>query len=113
MIKYSVSHETRTVYAWLENTRYDAYNKICKMIKDTDFCVCPHNKYMMPNKFMVKLVCDERDEFSVEFGKKRARKILLDNYYKSLDKHVAKFTESALVFNGKVFNTPENLENNS
>ena len=37
--------------------------------------------------------CDEQDEFDVEFGMKRAKKILLDNYHKSMDKKVTYFKE--------------------
>ena len=107
MIKYAANKEKRTVHAWLDHTRYDAYNKICKMVQTTDFCVCPHEKYMMPSKFSVKVVCDDRDEFNEEFGRRRAKKILLDNYYRSLDKHVNKFFDATLELNGKVFENPE------
>jgi hypothetical protein len=111
-IKYVVVPERRMVKAMLENCEYDAYNKINKMLGDTPFCVCS-DKYLMKNRFVVELYCDERDEFNEEFGKKRAKKILLDNYYKSLDKKIAKFREDALIFNGKVFETPKALENNT
>ena len=112
MIKYVVVPERRMVKAILENTTYDACNKINKMLRDTPFCACS-NKYLMPNRFVVEVPCDERDEFDVEFGKRRAKKILLDNYHKSLDKKIAKFREDMLVLNGKVFETPEALENNT
>ena len=100
------------VKAILENCEFDACNKIDKMLRDTPFCVYSE-KYLMPNRFVAVVPCDERDEFNVEFGKKRAKKIVLDNYYKSLDKRVAKFREDMLVLNGKVFETPEALENNT
>jgi hypothetical protein len=100
------------VKAMLENTTYDACNKIDKMLRDTPFCAYS-DKYLMPNRFVAEVLCDERDEFNVEFGKKRAKKILLDNYYKSLDKKIAKFREDMLVLNGKVFETPEAIENNT
>ena len=112
MIKYIVIPERRMVKAILENTTYDAYNKINKMLVDTPFCACS-DKYLMPSRFVATVPCDERDEFNEEFGKQRAKKILLDNYYKSLDKKIAKFREDALVFNGKVFETPKVLENNT
>ena len=108
-IKYVVIPEKNTVKAILENTEYDAYNKINKMMRDTGFCVCS-DKYRMPNRFVANVVCDARDEFNEEFGKARARKIVLDNYYKSLDKRISYFREDALVFNGKVFETPTELE---
>lgn len=112
MIKYIVIPEKKTVIATLEHTEWDAFNKISKMVRGTDFCVVPRDKFLMPDRFKVKIVCDERDEFNEEFGKKRAKKVLLDNYYKSLDKRIAKFREAALEFNGKVFETPANLLTN-
>ena len=112
MVKYIVVPERRMVKAIIENTEYDACNKIEKMLRDTPFCACS-NKYLMPNRFVATVYCDERDEFDAEFGKARAKKIVLDNYYKSLDKKIAKFSEDVLVMNGKVFETPEAIENNT
>lgn len=112
MIKYVVVPERRMVKAILENCEYDACNKISKMLRDTPFCACS-DRYLMPNRFVAKVFCDERDEWNEEFGKERAKKIVLDNYYKSLDKKIAYFREDALIFNGKVFETPETIENNA
>ena len=108
-IKYVVIPEKRTVKAILENTEYDAYYKIYKMTRDTDFHVNP-NRYRMPTRFVSEVFCDERDTFNEEFGKQRAKKIVLDNYYKSLDKRIDKFKEELLVLNGKIF---KNCENNT
>lgn len=110
MVKYIVIPERRTIKAIIENTEFDAYNKIHKMLRDTPFCICS-NKYRMPNRFVSEVVCDERDAWDEEFGKARAKKIVLDNYYKSLDKKIAHFRSDALAFNGKVFETPAELEN--
>ena len=110
-IKYFVNEEKKQVIGLLEGTRWDAMNKIGKMVRDTDFCVVPNEKYMMPSEFRVVVTCDERDEFDVEVGKKISKQRLLKNYYTSLDKRVSKFYDAALVFNGKVFKTPEILEN--
>ena len=107
MIKYFVNEEKRQVIAVLENTKWDAYNKIEKMIADTEFCLVPGGKYLMPSQFKVTVTCDPRDEFDAEVGKKIAKKRVLKNYYASLDKRVGKFREAALIFNGKAFNTPE------
>lgn len=102
MIKYIIIHERRTVKAILENTQYDACNKIAKMMKDTPFCAIS-NKYLMPNRFVVEVPCDERDEFNVEFGMKRAKKILLDNYHKSMDKKIAYFKKDLKAMTEKIF----------
>ena len=111
MIKYFINNEKRQVIGLLENTRWDAINKISKMVRDTDFCVVPNEKYMMPSEFRVTVTCDERDEFDVEIGKKIAKQRLLKNYYTSLDKRVNKFFDAVLIFNEKAFKTPEVLEN--
>lgn len=111
-VKYVVVPKKRMVKAIIENCEYDAYNKIDKMLKGTSFYACS-DRYMMPNRFVAKVFCDERDEWNEEFGKARAKKIVLDNYYKSLDKRIQYFREDVLVFNGKVFETPEELENNT
>ena len=110
-IKYFVNEDKRQVIGLLENTRWDAVNKISKMVRDTDFCVVPSKKYQMPNEFRVVVQCDERDQFDPEVGKKLAKKRILDRYYPALHKRVDKFREAMLVFNGKVFETPEVLEN--
>lgn len=113
MIKYFINEEKRQVIGLLEDTRWDAYNKISKMIRDTDFCIVPSEKYMMPDEFRSVVTCDPVDEFDIEVGKSIAKKRLLKNYYASLDKRVSKFFDAALIFNGKVFETPESLENNA
>ena len=109
-IKYFVNEEKKQVIGLLANTRWDAVNKISKMICDTDFCVVPGKKYQMPSEFRVVVQCDEHDEFNPEVGKNIAKKRILDRYYHALDKRVDKFREAALVFNGKIFETPAELE---
>lgn len=110
MIKYFINEEKRQVIGLLENTQWDAINKISKMIVDTDFCFCPSEKYRMPSEFRVVVQCDERDKFDPEVGKQIAKKRILDRYYTALDKRVNKFFDAALVLNGKVFKTPEAIE---
>lgn len=112
-IKYFISEKNKQVIGLLEGTQWDAYNKICKMVRDTDFCVVPKEKYMMPSEYRVVVQCDERDEFVPEIGMKIAKKRILDRYYVALDKRVNKFYDAALVFNGKVFETPASLEENA
>lgn len=113
MIKYFVNEEERVVAAVLENTRWDAYNKICKMVRDTDFCVVPKDKYMMHASYRGVITCNPMDEFNVEVGKKLAKERALEHYYSALDKRLDEFRHSVLVMNGKIFETPENMENNA
>lgn len=111
-IKYFVNEEKRQVIAVLENTRYDAINKIEKMLGDTEFCFCGGKKYLMPNEFRAVVQCDERDEFDPEVGMRIAKERILTRYYPALDKRVDKGLEALLALNGKVFKTSaEVIEN--
>ena len=113
MIKYFINEEKRQVVGLLENTQWDAYNKISKVIRDTDFCVVPKEKYMMPSQFKAIVQCDPTDEFSVEEGKRIAKKRILDRYYAALDKRVEKFRDAVRVLDDKIFETSAEVENNS
>ena len=113
MIKYFVNEEKRQVIGLLDGTRFDAVNKINKMMLDTEFCVCMGEKYMMPSDFRAVVTCDPDDKFDVEVGKQIAKKRILERYYAALDKRVDKFREALLVFNGQIFNTPDEMKNNS
>lgn len=106
-IKYFINEEKRQVIGLLENTRYDAINKIEKMLGDTEFCFCPSKKYLMPSEYRVVVQCDPRDEFSVEEGKKKAKERIMKRYRPARDKRVNKAREALLILNGKVFETPE------
>lgn len=115
-IKYIVNENKRTVTAILEHTKFDCVNRINNKLHNTDWEI-PHwdapKKLLMPNKFVATVHCDERDCFNPEFGKERAKKVVLDNYYKSMDKHLAKFVDSLIEVNSRFFETPEELENNT
>lgn len=113
MIKYFINEEKRQVIGLLEYTTWDAYNKISKIIRDTDFCVAPNQKYMMPSEFKAIVQCDPSDEFNVEEGKRIAKKRVLDRYYAALDKRVNKFIDAVYVLNGVVFDNPVGDENNT
>ena len=110
-IKYFVNEEKRQVIGLLEGTKWDAYNKISKMVRDTDFCIVPNDKYMMPTEFRAVVQCDPKDEFSVEEGMRRAKERIMNRYYAALDKRVNKFLDATLVLNGKIFETPQEFEN--
>lgn len=109
-IKYVVNEEKRSVTAILEGTKFDCVNRINNKLHNTGWEIekwSVPEKYIMPNKFVATVHCDERDEFDVEFGKSRAKKIVLDNYYKSMDKHEDHFREFLIEVNGRFFKTPE------
>lgn len=98
-IKYVVNEEKRTVTAILEGTQFDAVNRINNRMHNTDWEINSYDvpdKFLMPNKFVTTVKCDERDEFDVKFGMERAKKVVLDNYYNSMNKRIAKWTASIL-----------------
>ena len=110
-IKYYPIPEKRQVVAVMSNTQYDAYNKIDKIMRGTGFCFSPcgsneYGKYLMPDTFKVVLTCDERDTYDVEEGKKIAKKKLMRNYRKSMNKRVTAFKKTfdamATIVNAKV-----------
>ena len=68
---------------------------------------------MMHASYRAVVTCDERDEFNEEIGKRYAKERVLAHYYAALDKRVDEFRNSVLVMNGKVFDTPAELENNT
>ena len=107
MVRYFVNEEERKVVAVLENTRWDAYNKICKMVRDTDFCIVPKQKYMMHNTYRAVVTCNEQDEFDVEIGKNMAKARVLEHYYTALDKRLDEFRSSVLDLSALVFGNPE------
>ena len=95
-IKYYPIPEKRQMVAVLSNCKYDAFNKIDKMLRETGFCFSPngakeYNKYMMPDTFKVVVTCDPRDTYDIEEGKRVAKKKVMRNYRKSMDKRIASF----------------------
>ena len=110
-IKYFVNEKKRQVVGLLEDTQFDAINKINKMMADTKFCFCMGDEYLMPSEYRAVVQCDPRDEFSVEKGMKIAKERIMKRYYPAVDKRVNKFFDAMLVLNGKIFNTTEEMKN--
>ena len=111
-IKYIVLEEKKQVIAVLSNTSNDAYNKAMKMCRElSERCpniyICPNpNKMKMPNSFRVTVPCDPEDEFNPEIGKDIAKRICLENYYKSLDKRIDRFVADLETIGVRVRNMP-------
>ena len=110
-IKYIVLEDQRKVYGVMENTRFDAVNKINRIVGDCSNVFTARSKrYEMPNTFKACCVCDERDTFSVEEGKNIVKKKILDRYYKSFDKRLDMFKSDLIQLNSKVFETPPEIQ---
>lgn len=93
MIKYYDVPEQLKTIAVLENTSYDAVHQIAKVIGDTNSMCFNPNKYLMNNTYRAVVVCHPDDEYSVEEGRRRAKKKLLDRYYEQLDKRLDMFAD--------------------
>lgn len=110
-IKYIILEDQRKVYGVMEDTRYDAVNKINRIVGSGNSVFTVHNKkYEMPNVFKACCVCDEADTFSAEEGKNIVKKKILDRYYKSFDKRLDMFKSDLIQLNSKVFETPSELQ---
>ena len=57
MIKYIIIPERRMVKAILENTEYDAYNKIAKMLRDTPFCAVSKKYRIVIINLKTEVIC--------------------------------------------------------
>ena len=110
-IKYIVLEDQRKVYGIMEHTKYDAVNKINKIVGNCSNVFTVHNdKYEMPDFFKACCVCDELDTFSAEEGKNRVKKKILDRYYKSFDKRMDMFRSDLIQLNSYVFETPDEIK---
>ena len=110
-IKYIVLEDQRKVYGIMSNTRYDAVNKINRIVGSGNSVFTVNNKkYEMPNTFKACCVCSEVDTFSVEEGKNIVKKKILDRYYKSFDKRIDMFRSDLIQLNSVVFETPSEIQ---
>lgn len=107
-IKYIDLPESKKTIAILENCQYDAINRIRKMLTGSPFSAYD-KKYLMPKTFKATVTCDPRDEYSIQEGRNKAKKKVLKNYYRSVDRRIDMMRESLLELNGKIFETPEEL----
>ena len=105
MIKYYVNDKQRQVIGILDGTRYDAVNKIDKLLDGSPFCYV-NEKCLMPDSFKAVVTCDPADEFDVDTGKKIAKERIMDRYYSSFDKRIEVFITDVNDLWGKFFVTP-------
>ena len=115
-IKYTIIPEQKKVIATLDNTQYDAFNKVSKICRklcegQTLTHIYPNlDQLIMPNKFKAVVICKDGDEFNEEEGKRIAKSICLEKYYKSFDKKVNRFKRSLEILHSKYIITMSNEE---
>lgn len=108
---YDIPEKGMTVGV-LRNTSMDALNKIRKVTDGTTFCAYDM-KYLMPDSFRAVAKVHGDDVYDQETGRQIVKDKLMAKYYKSFDAKMDMFRGDLLVLNGKVFDTPEVLENNT
>lgn len=95
-IKYFVNEEKRTVVAYIEGCRDDAYDEVSRISETYGVYISSYSEASkMPNSFRGISKCHPDDEWNEEIGKKVARRKLfiayneaklnaIRGYYKSL-----------------------------
>lgn len=93
-VKYYVDEKNRKTVAVLEGCRWDAINRIRKlMFSSSGYCryMMGEEDCFMPDTFRAVVTCNELDEYNIEEGKRQAKKKLMRNYHRSLDKRIIRY----------------------
>lgn len=109
MIKYYYKPSTKQTFAVLQDCRFDAVNKIGKLMGNLEWGMCS-DKYTMKDTYRVSVKCSDDDVFSEEEGRKQAKAKLMKRYYKDFDACVNRFRTDLIKLNSRVFETPAELE---
>ena len=111
-IKYISIPEKKTTIAILHNTEWAAADKICSVLDGTKSLWFDPTPYLMKSSYKATVVCRDGDEYSEERGKEEAKKKLMRNFYRALDKKVDKFIEDInTAMHRVVVKCPERKEN--
>lgn len=108
---YDIPEKGMTVGV-LCGTSEEALNKIRKITDGTTFCAYDM-KYVMPDSFRAVTKVHGDDVYDQDTGRQIVKEKLMAKYYKSFDAKMDLFRRDLLVLNGKVFETPEEIENNT
>ena len=111
-IKYYDIPERGMTVGVLCNTSEDALRKIAKITSDTTLCAW-NARYLMPDNFRAVAKVHGDDVYDQAVGRQIVKEKLMKKYYKVFDAKIDRFRHDLLVLNGKVFETPEALENNA
>ena len=110
MIKYYVNMGDQSITAVLSGTKFDAQYSIAKQFRKMGvvFQFTPDYKYMkrgadtfghqydLSDTYHATVRLRDGDTYSVEAGKEQAKKKVMKNYYKALDRRVLKFKENLM-----------------
>jgi hypothetical protein len=110
MIKYYYQPSTEKTFAELRGCRFDAINKIEKLMGNFDWCICS-NKYLMDDTYRVSVKRSAEDVHDPEKAKAYAKEKLMKKYYRDFDRILDQFKCDVIELNSKLFETPEELKN--
>lgn len=96
MVQYYFNHKKKETIAVLTNCKYDAVNKIRKMITSNGLHI-NNGKYLMANQYKATVRCSPDDEYDVESGMKFAKAKLMEKYYRALDKRIEAFKDEVAI----------------
>ena len=108
---YDISEKGMTVGV-LRNTAYDALNKIEKLTNGTAFCAYDA-KYLMPDSFRAVAKVSGDDVYDQATGRQIVKDKLMAKYRKTFDGVMDSFRNDLLILNGKVFETSNEVKNNT
>ena len=89
-VKYYKIPEKEMTIAVLDGCKYDAVNKIVKMLSETELNVYV-DKYLMPDTFRAVVRRHGDDAYDEKVGECEAKKKLMEKYYKHFDAKMALF----------------------
>ena len=111
-IKYYYQPSTEKTFAELRGCRFDAINKIEKMMGNFDWCLCS-NKYLMDDTYRASVKRSTEDEHNEVEAQKYAKEKLMRKYYRDFDRIMDRFKCDVIELNSKLFETPEVMKNNT
>lgn len=109
MIKYYHLKDGTTI-GELRGTKYDAINRIAKVMGTTKSLCFDPSKYLMNDTFKAAVKPHGGDVYDKEFGKREVKRKVMHKYYKQLDKFSAMFVED---LNKAMFEASWRLTKNS
>jgi hypothetical protein len=112
MIKYYYQPSTQKTFAELRGCRFDAINKIEKLMNGFDWCVCS-DKYLMNDTYRVSVKRCADDAHDPEKAKAYAKEKLMKRYYRDFDRILDRFKCDMIELNSRIFETPEEIKNNT
>ena len=111
-IKYYYKPSTQQTFAELRDCQFDAINKISKFMHGFDWCMCS-DKYMMHSIYRVAVKLAHDDEHNEAKAREYAKEKLMKKYYRDFDRCIDRFKADLIKLNDRVFETSEEIKNNT